>query len=291
MIRVILLLLFTIQLQAGTASLRYLPDQPVSFKSTLNIDISQSLPGLSLSTKGKQHFDAEMIISQDQEGLAVLSPPFDIVFLLKGIKIDVQANGEDLHFDSKDKGNSLYLSQLSKLIDAPLHLHFGENYQIVGKNIGLNKSLEELPMLQEIDPVKILSELFLHLFGPAGKPLKEGDVIERNISEGLIPSLPEKVTYTVTKIDDYHIYADIQGTIEKKKFDLLSLVKLQEKELASVSATLSGTIVGKIIWNRDNAMLHDLKLDYAYSARLQLAQWEWLMNVNLNLNNQTHMVK
>ncbi len=288
---VLCLFLFSSAVLMGGRSthLQYLPGQPVNLNSVLTLDITQSLPGLSLSTKGKQSFLAELTISQEQAGMAISQPPFDLNFHLKGIKIGLQANEQELVFDSSEMGSSLYLSQLSKLIDKPLHLRFKENFQLDRNAFDFKKTLEEFPIFQEINPVNLLDELFSHLFGAAGRQLKVGDVIERDFGERMISSLPTKVTYTITEIDDYHVYAEISGDIEKRKFDLQSLVQLEDKVMGTVSATLSGTLLGKIKWNRDNAMLYHLTLDYSYAARLQLAQWEWLMNVNLNLNNQTQL--
>lgn len=271
-----------------TANLQFLPNVPVHFNSELKLDISQSLPGLSLSTKGTQQLGADLTLINQQGDLPVSAPPFSLKFVLKSLNIDLQANDENLSFRSDEMGASLYLSQLSKLVDRPIQLQFGEGFQLNRNNEELRRVAAELPVLTEISPDHLLVELFLHLFAAGGQELYVGQVIEKDISDWEIPSLPDTITYTITEIDDYNVYADIKGDIEKKKFQLSGEVSIGDKS-EPVGASLSGRMVGKIKWNRDNAMLYELNLDYSYSARFQLAYWEWLMNVSLQLHNKSKL--
>lgn len=271
---------------AKTAHLQYLPNVPVHLNSELKLDISQSLPGLSLSTKGTQQLEANLTLINEQNDLPVSSPPLSLKFVLKSLNIDLQANDENLTFRSDELGASLYLSQLSKLVDRPIHLQFGNGFQLDRDNEELRRATAELPVLTEISPDHLLVELFLHLFAAGGQELTVGQVIEKDLSDWEIPSLPNTVTYTITDIDDYNVYAEIKGDIEKKKFQLAGEVTIGD-ESEPVGASLTGHLSGTIKWNRDNAMLYELTLDYSYSTRFQLAYWEWLMNVSLQLHNKT----
>lgn len=271
---------------AKTAHLQYLPNVPVHLNSELKLDISQSLPGLSLSTKGTQQIGADLTVISEQKDLPVSSPPLNLKFVLKSLNIDLQANDENLTFRSDEMGASLYLSQLSKLVDRPIHLQFGNGFELDRDNEELRRTASELPVLTEISPDHLLVELFLHLFAAGGQELSVGQVIQKDLSDWEIPSLPNTVTYTITDIDDYNVYAEIKGDIEKRKFQLAGEVTFGG-ESETVGASLTGHLSGKIKWNRDNAMLYELTLDYSYSARFQLAYWEWLMNVSLQLHNKT----
>lgn len=270
------------------AHLQYLPNTPVHLHSTLAIDISQSLPGLSLSTKGEQIIDAEMRLSHENTEMPLTVPPFSLSFVLKNVDINLQANDEDLIFKSGEIGTSLYLNQLSKLVDRAIQLNFDESFTMDQYNEELHRAVKELPVLTEVNPESLLVELFLHLFAAGGQKLEVGQVIEKDLGPWTIPSLPQKVIYTITGIDDYNVYADVSGDVEKQKFELGGQVMLGELS-KSIGASLSGTLFGKIKWNRDNAMLYELNLQYAYVARFQLAKWEWLMNVNLDLHNRTKL--
>jgi hypothetical protein len=285
---VFLLFLFSSAYGGKSAHLHYLPNVPVHLTSELKLDISQSHPGLSLSTKGAQNIRADLTIINDQPELPLASPPFSLKFLLKGIDIDLQANDENIAFRSEEMGTSLYLNQLSKLVDRPIHLRFGEGFKLSQHHEELSRAAVELPVLTEISPDQMLVEMFLHLFATAGQKLQVGQVIEQDLAEWTIPSLPQKVIYTITDIDDYNVHAEIKGDIEKRKFELGGQISLGE-EAQAVAASLSGQLLGKVKWNRDNAMLYELSLDYSYVARFQLAQWEWQMFVSLNLHNKSKL--
>ena len=271
-----------------TAQLHYLPNTPVHLNSSLKLDISQSLPGLSLSTKGTQQLEADMVLNNSQSDLPLTMPPLNLTFVLKSLNIDLQANDETLTFRSDEMGTSLYLSQLSKLIDRPIQLRLGEEFKLDRDNEELRRAVSELPVLTEISPDHLLVELFLHIFAAGGRELQVGQVIEKDLSDWQIPSLPTKIIYTITEIDDYSVYADIQGEMEKRMFQLEGEVSVGNTD-EPVAASLSGRMEGKVKWNRDNALLYELELDYAYSTRLQLASWEWLMNVSLNLHNKSRL--
>jgi len=253
------------------------------------MEMSQSLPGLSLSTRAKQQIEATLTVTTDNMDLPITQPPFDLIFVLKSLKIDLNANGEDITFDSNQMSESLYLNQVSKIIDRPIQIHFGDRFELQSQSDDLRQIIKELPVLQEIDPETLLMELFLHLFALEGKELTVGQTYQRNLGDHAIPTLPNVVKYTITAIDDYNIHAAISGNIEKRKLELKGLVQVNDKKQASVKASLSGTMNGNVKWNRDNAMLYNLEMEYAYSAMFKLAEWDWMMNVTLHLHNRTKM--
>ncbi len=273
---------------AQSAKLHYLPNIPVQLESELKIDITQSLPGLSLSTKGNQKFAADLTMQNFQSELPIAAPPFVLKFVLNHLDIALQANDEELNFRSDKLGGSLYLNQLSNLIDHPVYLQFDKDFLLAADNVELRQAAAQLPVLSEINPANILAELFLHLFAAGGRDLYVGKVIEKDISEWQIPSLPKIVAYTISEIDDYNVYASISGSLEKQTLELDGKVNWGGSS-KQVQASLSGEMFGKIRWNRDNAMLYSLSLEYSYSARFQLAAQEWLMNVSLILQNQSKL--
>jgi hypothetical protein len=272
-----------------TANLHYLPNIPVHLNSEVTLDIRQTLPGLSLSTRGRQNISAVLVISSEQSDLPITRPPFDLTFVLKALKINLRANDKEISFDSDQMESSLFLSQVSKMIDRPIRIYFGEDFKLESGSAELRRIVKELPLLQEIHPENLLVELFLHLFAPGGKELTEGQTFKRDLGGNAIPSMPNSVEYRITNIDDYSVYADISGEIEKREFQLQGLVKTEEKKEEVVGVRLSGMMNGKVKWNRDNALLYDLDVEYAYSAKFKLGEWEWVMNVALNVQNRTKL--
>lgn len=271
------------------AHLQYLPTTPVNLNSEVTIEVNQSLPGLSLSTRGNQTIKAILSVNGNQSDLPITHPPLDLTFILKHLKISLRANDEELTFDSEDLESSFYLSQVSKMIERPIRLHFGEEFKLESGSGELQQTMRELPVLQEVNPGALLMDLFLHLFALGGEELTEGKVIERKF-EGLdIPSLPSKVEYTISSIDDYNIHVAMKGNIEKQSFSLSGKVQVNDKDDELVNVTLNGTMEGKGKWNRDNAMLYDLEMHYTYTAMFKLGEWEWMMNVGVTVHNHTKL--
>lgn len=271
------------------AQLQYQPNLPVHLTSLLTLDFSQSLPGLSFTTKGKQTLEADLTLSHGKERVSVIQPPFNLSVLLKGLRMDVQANDEKFSFDSSVRTGSAYVNQLAELINRPIELSIGDEFLITHENPLLKKTIQSLPILQEIPIEGFLEELLFPLFAVAGKELLVGQVIERNFNGWGLASLPQKMVYTITEIDDYHVFATVEGEIKKHLFELQGKVETDEEEASSVKASLSGVVKGNVKWNRDNALLHSLVLEYSYVARFQLAEWEWLMHITLKLDNQTKL--
>jgi len=272
-----------------TARLQYLPDLPVHITSEVTLDIHQSLPGLSLATRGNQRLEAMLTVSAEHSDLPIFQPPFHLSFVLKSLQINLRANDEDISFDSKQTDSSIYLSQVSKMVDRPIQLHFGDEFKLENHSEELQQMVKELPLLQEINPESLLIELFSHLFALGGQELTVGKTFQRDFSELSIPSFPDQIEYTVTDIDDYDIYATIKGKIEKQALQLKGLVQINDKQQDLVGVNLSGTMNGKVKWNRDNAMLYDMETDYEYSAKFHLGEWEWMMNVTLGVHNSTKL--
>jgi hypothetical protein len=266
--------------------LTFQPNLPVVLNSKVILEVSQSLPGLSLSMRGAQSFSALMSLHNDS-GLPITRPPFELTFTLKSIKIDLNANDEKISFDSNTKDASLYLSQLAHLLDRPIQIKIADHFEVQGDNQALWQFINELPMLKEVNSQNLLAELFLHLFALGGHDLAVGQTYLRCLQENAISSLPERIEYKVTAIDDYHVIADISGKIEKRKLQLKGFVHLGENAQTPLEATLLGALSGNVIWNRDNAMLYQLKMEYDYSVMWKIGDWEWMMKVFIQVHNKT----
>lgn len=287
---VIFTLFFAGSLQAeNKARLQYSPNLPVALTSTLSLVINQALPGLSLATKGTQELTAVLSLNGGPSDTPQTKPPFDLMFILKGLKIDLRANDVAIIFDSSDKESSPFLKQLSRVLDTPVKIRVGEKLNIEMENSTLSQIMQTLPYLQEVHPEKLLADIFLHPFALAGEQLEEGKTYVRTFEEGAVTSLPASLSYTITAIDDYKVYADIDGKIEKKSLELSGKVRIDDKEQELVSLSLSGTLKGKGWWNRDNAMLNDVDLEYDYVAIFKLAEWDWRMNIRLHASNITKL--
>ena len=269
------------------ARLQYIPNIPVYLTSETKIDIHQSLPGLSLATKGGQELKAVLKVSENSTHLTAVQPPFDLSFILTGLKINLSVNDEALHFDSSDEGSSLFLNQVSKMIERPVTLTVDNEYLIDGESSDLTQMTNELPVLKEVNPSSLLIELLQPIFALGGEELTVGKTFERDGKEGSHTVLPDVIYYRISNIDDYSVTAEISGEVDKKTFNLAGKVALDEKEEEIVAVSLSGQMQGNVQWNRDNAMLHTLSLHYSYSAKFRMGKFEWLVTANLEVSNHT----
>lgn len=272
-----------------TARLQYQPDLPVDLDSTLTLSVSQSLPGFSLSSRAKQNIEATLTVTSDQSDLLLFHPPFDLTFILKSLKINLQANDAEMLFDSGQMESSLYLSQLSTIINRPIRIHFDTHFKMQSRSQDLHQMAEKLPVLQEIDPESLLVELFLHLFSLAGKELTVGQTFQKDLGDHPIPAIPQRIDYTITSIDDYTIQATMTGDIGKIKFQLKGLMPMELGQLEPVDVSVSGTMNGNIKWNRDNAMLYELEMSYDTSGMFKIGEWEWMMHVILDVHHRTKL--
>lgn len=270
------------------ARLQYIPNIPVYLTSEVKLDIQQSLPGLSLATKGVQEVRAVLKVSEESTHMTAVQPPFDLSFVLSGIKIDLKVNDEALHFDSAEEGTSLFLNQVSKMLERPVILTVDKEYQISGESADLTQMTNELPVLKEVNPTGLLIELLQPIFSLGGEELTVGKTLERQVAPQPRSVLPQVLQYKIKEIDDYSVTAEISGELDKKVFKLSGEVAFaDQEETHEVSVSLSGQMQGSVKWNRDNAMLHNLNIRYAYSAKFRLGVFEWLVTANLEVDNRT----
>lgn len=269
--------------------LQFLPNVPFHLESHAFIEVTQSLPGLSLSTKGDQLLKAHLFIDRPSSDLLISSAPFDLTFILKELKILILANDEKITFDSNKKEPSLYLNQLSKIIDRSLHLHLGEKYTIEMRGNEFLQLIKEFSVLQEVHPQALLANMLSPLFALSGEELSPGKVIVREYDEPNIMALPNKMEYTIRSIDDYNIYASMKGDIKKTTFSLSSKVLVKDVK-EPVQVVLNGNMEGLGKWNRDNAMLSEIEMRYVYTATFTIGKLSWMMNFTIALQNKTTLI-
>jgi len=270
-----------------TAKLSFLPNTPVKLKSEIQIKIDQSLAGLPFSLRGNQLLEALLTLHGGQSDSPDPKPPFDVSFNLQSLKIDLRVNGNEISFDSGVGDSSLYSRQMSQMINRPVNLHFGSGYKLETSVQELMEAMPDLPFLKDVEADALFMDLFVHLFSLGGIELKEGDVIKKQFPSANFSTLPNQVIYTITSIDDYSIQAELKGNIEKKTFSLSETLQIDDEMAKSANVTINGTMEGKVKWKKDNAMLYDLAMCYACKARVQIANWDWMINIRIDLHNQT----
>ena len=271
----------------STVKLQYLPHTPVMQHTHLILSIDQALPALKLDTEAQQNLQAQLILLSEQREGAVLQPPLDLIFQLRGMKINLKANGETASFDSSHPGSSLMMAQVAKMIDRPIKLHFEDDFTIDGGAQNLDLLLRELPVVKELEPQALLQDLFRHLFALAGKELSMGDQILRTLPPNKTIYSPSTYEYVVTAITDQEVQAALNGRIESRTIALNKSLKMDENTEEKAVLTVSGTVSGRITWNRQNAMIYHAEIEHVFSGLLKIADLEWKMTAKLNSDTTT----
>lgn len=286
---VIACLLSCCLLAAGASSvkLQYLPHIPVTQNTQLTLTIDQSLPALKLDTVAGQNLRAQLTVLSEQREGSITQPPLDMVFVLQGLNINLKANGETASFDSSMPGSSLMMAQVAKMIGRPIKLHFEENLSVDGGVQDIDALLRELPVLKDLEPKALLQELFQYLFALAGKELSVGDQILRTMPASKSIYSPLAFEYVVTAITDQEIQAALNGRIEPRTITLNKALKMDENTEEKVELSVSGTVSGRIAWNRQNAMIYHAQIEHVFSGILKIADWEWKLTATLNNDTAT----
>ena len=270
---------------SSTVRLQYAPHVPVVQNTVLTLSMNQSLPALKLDTEAMQNLRAQLTLVSDQREVSVPQPPLDMLFVLRGLNINLKANGEAISFDSSKPGSTLMMAQVAKMIDRPIKLHFNDDFSVNGETQDLEAILRELPVLRELEPMALFQELFQHLFALAGKDLSIGDQILRTVPQN--KTGPSSYEYVVTAITDQEIQAALNGRIEPRTITLNKVLKMDEKTEEKVELSVSGTVSGRVSWNRQNAMIYNAQIEHVFSGVLKIADWEWKLTAKLNSDTTT----
>lgn len=272
-----------------SVTLQYLPNTPLTQVTDLTVEIHQMLPGLELNTRGKQLLITQVYIDSEED-ISVSHLPITIVIVPKKLKIDLNVNDETISFDSDRPVSSVYIAQFSKMIDRPIKLHIGDDRLIQAESQDLAQLDKELPLLKEFNIEIFLKELFQHQFALVGEKLKQDKTYTVKYDAEALPYVPSKVNYTITSINDESIDATIKGQLRERKISLNAQVQVDDKTSEDVEITFSGEMQGYVKWDRENALRHQLHLEYSYHGIIKIGHWEWKLEAELKVENESEKV-
>ncbi len=259
--------------------LEYLPNIPIIQTSELTLELTQSLPGLKLNANANQTLTATLSIVGEQSGIPMTQPPLTLKFVLKDLKINLKSNNEEVKFDVKDPKSALELAQLARIVDRPIELRFGKNFELQNHPEELQQILRELPMLQEFRPESLLQELFQHLFAFADKDLAVGLQIQQRGPIHPLSSEAPIINYEITSLNDQEVRASIAGKMDKQTIQLKH--PLANGTVEPIEFTLMGALKGNATWNRHHALIYQLDVEYTYTGLFKIAEANWLTSVLL----------
>lgn len=278
----VILLSSTMALQADVpVRLQYLPKVPVLQTSILEMDTNDVFPGLKLDGKASQTIKGVVTILGD-DTLPISGPPLDFTFTLKNVDVGFSANGVHVGFSSKDPLASIFLAQSLKLIDKPLHIHVDGDLKIGGEGSELQKLLQDIPALEQLNLTHFFAEWFQELFSLSAKDLKVGDTYETTkILDKNEERQGTSFSYTVTAITPEEIEAEIKGEMEPQILSLTSQFSGDGGKVQAVELSLMGKILGNVAWNRQNALLYRLNTHYDYTGGLKIGDTTHALHLQL----------
>lgn len=249
----------------ANVELLFLPNTPVTQKSVLKI----TQKDLNESSVMQQTLEASFFL-KDKSDLPLNRAPFEIIFTLKELLVDIESHQLKTSFDAKKPNTSLLLAEIKDLIDKPVKLKFDKDYKLQANLLSLQQITKELPMLGDLDPQAFIENFFEYLFALAGRELNVGGVITIENKTKKTSIFPQTVTYVITSIDNNWICADFSSKLD-----------IEEKH-PSTAPQISGNAIGKARWKKNNALIYHVDLDSSYNIDVNSPRGK--KNIPLTIN-------
>ncbi len=274
------LILVPLSLQATSepVELQYPVGRAVRESSQWTTTIQSS--GNVLQLYKKAQADLELKAKKGETGV-VTEPPFFLQVSLKGLQVGADGS-HSAHFDSdSSQQSSVGMQEIAKTLNVPVELMIGDNLQISSTSESYREATQQLNHVSGFQLDNLFSEMVQHLFALAGKELHEGDTITRQVS---VPAGQEPVTleYQVIKITPQEIRAVINGQIPTWNMQVKEGFLPANGAANSASITLSGTVSGKVVWSRSNALIYKTKIDYDYQGTMTADGRELPISIQLH---------
>jgi hypothetical protein len=246
-----------------SARLQYRTGIPYLQRNSILIEKSHALPGFKLDGTSRQAMEAEITLEDDNPSVPLASPPFNVIFVLTNLLMDLKINDHGVSFDARAPSVTLEQFKLKKIIDKPYKLRFDKEYHLDPNEGDFVKLLTDLNSFSSSELDGFIKEWFQHQFALAGKDLKVGDKITRMASS----LLPIVWTYEVTHIDDKEVQAEVTGQMASKN---IFSFNFPTDAVQGMGLTLEGEAHGKISWERQNALGYLGQLDFAISGIMKI---------------------
>lgn len=232
----------------------YISDRPVSFTSTLLIDIQQRFPSYSLDGMMEQKVKGEVSVVSEQPNAPLFSLPYDLVFVLKDMHVDLAFNGDKSSHDIRDPGTSLILAQMGGILDKPIKLRFGSDRNIYDQEGVLRKVLKENPALTTLSLNNFFNDLLELPLALAGEELSVGKKFRRQQNKEFGS---QDLYFEIVAINAKTVSAKVRGEVPRHKVDAFGL-------------WFRGNCEGVVTWSRVNPLICASDMRYRYEGEMQI---------------------
>lgn len=237
--------------------LQYRVDEPVTQRSRVTVDITQQKPNGAEYLSAFQ--EAEAQISLDKEPN---SPPYELTLVLTQLRVGLEAEDKTVMFDSQSPQTSPLIAALSKVIGEPIRMTVGEHLQILNTSSDLQRLMKDLKLMGGFNINNLISEMVQQRFALANQALEVGKSYEQTLKRGSDGNSPVELTYRIVEISPTEVRATVEGNVPAST---MQLIQGQPGSNVMPSALkVTGAIEGKVVWNRENALVYRSKLNYLY---------------------------
>lgn len=264
----------------SSVRLEYHVDEPVLQRSRVSVDITQHKPDKTVSVSAYQEANAQLQLKKQPR-----ETPYVLLLTLNQLRVGLDTDKTKISFDSASDPQSPLLSELSKVIGEPIELTIGDNLQIQSSSPEFQKLMKDLRQLGGFTLSNLFSEMVQQLFALTDKPLRIGQSYSRQLKLGSNGGAPITLTYKVVGISPDEVRATVVGKVPEASIQLPKGALGVESSAAMLK--VSGSIDGKAVWSRKNALIYKTKIDYVYSGVIAEGGHEWPFTLRMNHSDST----
>lgn len=277
---VICLVLKLFPVNADQVQLIYLPNTPVKLQSTLEMNFDQTDPGLMGDSSVVQELEATLSLN-DPANMPFGDGPFNMVFQLTNLRAASKLNGITTNFQAAKPETSLILAEIKDFLNRPISIHFDSSLRIRPEATGLDQLFKELPVLNNINSLSLLKELFEHMFALSGRKLSEGECCVI-VGESDSPDTPPRmVTYQIESIDKDSIRARLSEGVNHPPITLKTPLEANGKNKDPATFKFKKKTEGEIVWQRKNALIHEVRTKTIYEGSINAGTSTWPVNIEI----------
>lgn len=240
-----------------TARLDFPVNETIVQKSRVTVDVAQN------RTEGRSYIGA---FQESESELRLDTPinqlPYELTVTLRRLKVGVELGDNIITFDSDSSKDSPFVNALSRVLNVPVRLKVGDELEVIDAPIEGKRLMNDLKSMGGFNINHLLSELVQQRFALANQPLQVGKSYRQVLRRGADGQTPIEITYRIIEITADEVRATVEGSMPS--FDFQTPPALLGLGVVPSSVKVAGSIEGKVVWNRHNALIYRSIINYLY---------------------------
>jgi hypothetical protein len=252
--------------------LQYLPNISLKHVSEITGQFEINVDTFKDTTSFQQTLTGAVSIDSDETD-AIEAPPLDLIYVFTGFQAEVGNDAGSFKVNTRFPEDNIAAEALSKMINHPIQLHFGPDFQLEKGTRELQVLERKMGVFEDFNYGDVLEDLFQEFFLLANKNLKVGFTLSPEGSDGIVVK--------VVSITDDEVMADIHGEIIPRKNEW------SENDV-QVIMEVKGKIDGQIAWKRSNALEYRSITTSDFVSTLKMDEIEGSINTHFVHKAFTH---